>query len=81
MNLFKEGDDLIQSRVRKVLERLGVRNLYPADIIKHHIVPVFTSSTCSVSTGYVILYLELISYNSVLMCIYLRLRGHIFKSA
>ena len=39
--LFEEGDALVQSRVRKVLELIGVRNLYPLDIIKHHIVPQF----------------------------------------
>lgn len=60
VKLFQEGDDLIQSRVRKVLERLGVRNLYPVDIIKHHIVPAFTSSSCTVS---MILYLTYTTYS------------------
>lgn len=41
--LFEEGEVLVQSRVRKVLELIGVRNLYPVDIIKHHILPQFTS--------------------------------------
>lgn len=39
--LFDEGDDLVQSRVRKVLEYLGVRPLQPSDVIKHHILPRF----------------------------------------
>ena len=41
LSLFNEGDDLTQSRLRKVLELLGVKSLYPADIIKHHILPRF----------------------------------------
>lgn len=41
LSLFDEGGNLTQSRVRKVLEMLGVKNLYPADIIKHHILPQF----------------------------------------
>lgn len=41
LSLFDEGDDLTQSRVRKVLELLGVKSLYPAHIIKHHILPQF----------------------------------------
>ena len=39
--LFDEGDDLVQSRVRKVLEYLGVRPLQPSDVIRHHILPQF----------------------------------------
>ena len=46
--LFEEGEVLIQSRVRKVLELIGVRNLYPMDIIKHHILPQFTAGTWKV---------------------------------
>ena len=46
--LFEEGEVLIQSRVRKVLELIGVRNLYPMDIIKHHILPQFTTGTWKV---------------------------------
>ena len=41
--VFDEGDALVQSRVRKVLELIGVRNLYPMDIIKHHILPQLKS--------------------------------------
>ena len=48
--LFEEGEVLIQSRVRKVLELIGVRNLYPMDIIKHHILPQFTTGTWKVNT-------------------------------
>lgn len=47
-SLFEEGDSLVQSRVRKVLELIGVRNLYPADIIKHHILPQFTKGSWKV---------------------------------
>ena len=39
--LLQEGDDLVQSRVRKVLEWLGVKNLQPMDVIRHHILPQF----------------------------------------
>ena len=39
--LLEEGDDLVQSRVRRVLESLGVRSLQPADVIRHHILPQF----------------------------------------
>ena len=39
--LFNEGEDMVQSRIRKVLELLGVKNLYPTYIIKHHILPQF----------------------------------------
>ena len=39
--LLDEGDDLVQSRVRKVLEYLGVKPLQPGDVIKHHILPRF----------------------------------------
>ena len=46
--LFEEGEVLVQSRVRKVLELIGVRNLYPVDIIKHHILPQFTSGSWKV---------------------------------
>ena len=46
--LFEEGEVLVQSRVRKVLELIGVKNLYPVDIIKHHILPQFTSGTWKV---------------------------------
>jgi hypothetical protein len=49
--LFEEGEVLIQSRVRKVLELIGVRNLYPMDIIKHHILPQFTTGTWKVCTA------------------------------
>ena len=49
--LFEEGEVLIQSRVRKVLELIGVRNLYPMDIIKHHILPQFTTGTWKVYTA------------------------------
>ena len=42
-SLFEQEDDLTQSRVRRVLEMFGVKNLYPSDIIKHHILPVFTT--------------------------------------
>ena len=41
MSLFDDHDDLTQSRVRKILGLLGVKNLYPADIIRHHILPQF----------------------------------------
>ena len=46
--LFEEGEALVQSRIRKVLELIGVRNLYPVDIIKHHILPQFTSGSWKV---------------------------------
>lgn len=39
--LLDEGDDLVQSRMRKVLEYLGVKPLQPGDVIKHHILPRF----------------------------------------
>lgn len=42
-SLFSLDDDLMRSRVHKMLQLLGVRNLYPTDIIQHHILPVFTS--------------------------------------
>ena len=47
--LFENGEALVQSRVRKVLELIGVRNLYPMDIIKHHILPQLTTGTWKVS--------------------------------
>ena len=53
VKLFEEGDELVQSRVRKVLEQLGVKNLYPADIIRHHITPVFVNSSYNVSTAFI----------------------------
>lgn len=46
--LFEEGEVMVQSRVRKVLELIGVRNLYPVDIIKHHILPQFSSGSWKV---------------------------------
>ena len=52
--LFEEGEALVQSRVRKVLELIGVRNLYPMDIIKHHILPQFKTGTWKVSVYYFI---------------------------
>lgn len=42
-SLFSLDDDLVRSRVHKMLQLLGVKNLHPADIIQHHILPVFTS--------------------------------------
>ncbi len=39
--LFEVEDGLTRSQVQKVLEQLGVRSLYPVDIIKHHIIPKF----------------------------------------
>lgn len=42
-SLFSLDDDLVRSRVHKMLQLLGVKNLHPADIIHHHILPVFTS--------------------------------------
>ena len=70
--LFEEGEVLIQSRVRKVLELIGVRNLYPMDIIKHHILPQFTTGTWKVhvciytanipSIEYVIGYISIRTY-------------------
>ena len=44
LSLFDEGDDLVQSRVRKVLELIGVKNLHPIDVIRHHILPQFKLS-------------------------------------
>ena len=41
LSLFEEGDDLVQLRVRKMLELLGVKNLYPSEIINFHILPQF----------------------------------------
>ena len=40
-NLLEEGDDMVQSRMRKVLELLGVKGLQPMDVIRHHILPQF----------------------------------------
>ena len=40
-NLLEEGDDMVQSRMRRVLELLGVKSLQPMDVIKHHILPQF----------------------------------------
>lgn len=42
-SLFSLDDDLVRSRVHKMLQLLGVKNLHPADIIQHHILPMFTS--------------------------------------
>lgn len=53
--LLHEGDELVQSRVIKVLEQLGVRNLFPADIIRHHIVSAFNTSSYIVSLWHSIL--------------------------
>ncbi len=39
--LLELGDRLTRSQVQKVLEQLGVRSLYPVDIIKHHNIPQF----------------------------------------
>ena len=43
LSLFDKGDDLTQSRVRKILGLLGVKSLYPAHIVRHHILPRFQS--------------------------------------
>ena len=61
--LLEEGEVLIQSRVRKVLELIGVRNLYPLDIIKHHILPQFTTGTWKVNNNIHNIYWA-ISFNS-----------------
>ena len=42
-SLFSLDDDLVRSRVHKMLQLLGVKNLHPADIIHHHILSMFTS--------------------------------------
>ena len=47
--LFDLEDELARSRVHRLLEMLGVKNLYPADIIKHHILPQFNSGGWKVS--------------------------------
>jgi len=41
LSLFNRSDDLTQSRLRKVLELLGVKSLYPVHILRHHIIPRF----------------------------------------
>ena len=54
MSLFNGSDDLTQSRLRKVLELLGVKSLYPVHILTHHIIPRFkTVSPSSKMFSYV----------------------------
>ncbi len=45
LSLFEEGEDLVQSRLRKVLELLGVKNLHPIEVIRHHILPQFKENS------------------------------------
>ena len=59
-SLFSLDDDLTRSRVHKMLQLLGVKNLYPTDIIQHHILPVFTSGKWKV-----IMYIKMYTYNKV----------------
>ncbi len=49
--VFEMEDGLTRSQVQKVLEQLGVRSLYPADIIKHHIIPQFKAWKVKIRTS------------------------------
>lgn len=46
--VFKESDDA--SRTKAILKKIGVNELCISDVIRHHILPQFYSSNCTVST-------------------------------
>ena len=56
-----DADMMVQPslRVHSVLQLLGVRDMYPAEVIKHHIIPCFKTEQWKVCI-----------YNSAAYCIH-----------